>query len=193
MRITGGRARNIRLQTGAELPGFRPATDRLREAVFSHLGPFVEGARVLDLFAGTGSVGLEALSRGAAAVTWVEQDRRLTKALEANLAAVRKSLGEEAPPESACRIARGDVLHWEPPMGTLFDLLFCDPPYALLPAHGTALFAKMALWLAPEGRVIAEVPGGYEVSAPGWEQLRALGKTSRVGGPVATVWRRASA
>ncbi len=94
MRITGGRARGIPLHAprGRET---RPATDQLREAVFSSLGPRVEGARVADLFAGTGSYGLEALSRGATSGCFVENNRQALVCLRANLAAVLRSCERE--------------------------------------------------------------------------------------------------
>ncbi|HTB63133.1 MAG TPA: RsmD family RNA methyltransferase, partial [Opitutales bacterium] len=96
MRITGGRARGIVLKI-PQRGELRPATDYLRQAVFSSLGPRVVGARVLDLFAGTGAYGLEALSRGAAHVTWVDANGSAITAIRANLAAVAKSMGHNAP------------------------------------------------------------------------------------------------
>ena len=90
MRITGGRARGIKLKVPNKKIT-RPATDRMREAVFSSLGASVQNSQVLDLFAGTGSYGLEALSRGAAGVCFVENNRAAIKCLEINTAAVTRS------------------------------------------------------------------------------------------------------
>lgn len=104
--------------------GTRPMLDRVREAVFATIGDRVEGARVLDLFAGTGSLGLEALSRGAVGARFVERDRAMARVLEQNLAAL--DVGDRA------QLEVGDALaprRWgDPP----HDLLFLDPPYPLV-------------------------------------------------------------
>ncbi|MCB0386966.1 MAG: RsmD family RNA methyltransferase, partial [Bdellovibrionales bacterium] len=109
MRITGGRARGIPLiaPTGQ---GTRPATDRMREAVFSSLGPLVEGSRCLDLFAGTGAYGLEALSRGATAVSFVENDTKALRALKTNQDTVLKSLNLQ--PGNKIQTSKADVFTW---------------------------------------------------------------------------------
>jgi 16S rRNA (guanine966-N2)-methyltransferase len=105
-------------------------TDRVREGVFSSLGARVQGASVADLYAGTGAVGLEALSRGAASVVFVERARRAVSVLRANVAAV--GLGGE--------VVAGDVAAYLAGGGTRFDLAFVDPPYTLsLPSVRTIL------------------------------------------------------
>ena len=104
--------------------GTRPMLDRVREAVFATLGERVEGARVLDLFAGTGSLGLEALSRGASGARFVERDRAMARVLEENVAAL--DVGDRA------QLEVGDALaprRWGDPSQ---DLLFLDPPYPLV-------------------------------------------------------------
>jgi 16S rRNA (guanine966-N2)-methyltransferase len=102
----------------------RPTSDRVREALFSILGPAgVEGSRVLDLFAGSGALGIEALSRGAAEAVFVDSDARAVAAVEANL----ETLGIDA------RVHRRDALSWlESAAGgeEAFDLVFADPPYS---------------------------------------------------------------
>ncbi len=119
MRIIGGEAKGRRLDTPDE--GTRPLTGRVREALFSILGETVDGATVLDLFAGSGSFGLEALSRGAAEVVFVERDRRAVKVLERNIGAV--GLGGRVETETVVDyLVRSDAG---------FDLVFVDPPYAL--------------------------------------------------------------
>lgn len=102
----------------------RPTSDLLRQAVFNVLGGRIPGARVLDLFAGTGSVGLEALSRGAATATFVERDRRAVGMIRSNLESLK--LGARA------RIVAADVLQALPRLeasGETFDCIFLDPPY----------------------------------------------------------------
>jgi 16S rRNA (guanine966-N2)-methyltransferase len=120
IRIVAGEYRGRRLGVG---PGVRPTTERAREALFSIIGDRVRGARVLDAAAGSGALGFEALSRGAASAVFVEADRRVAKALEANVALV--GAGDRAvvvvrPVAAYLRIDR--------PSG--FDLVFFDPPWA---------------------------------------------------------------
>ena len=100
LRISAGAARGRRL-TVPEGLSIRPTSDRVRQAIFNVLGQFFDGERVLDLFAGSGAMGLEALSRGAGRLTLVEQDREAIRAIEANL----RMLGWE----ERARVVRGDV------------------------------------------------------------------------------------
>lgn len=123
MRIIAGEFGGRRLGTPPG-EGTRPMLDRVREAVFSTLGDRVPGAHVLDLFAGTGSLGLEALSRGASHVRFFESDRRMAAVLRANV----QALGVEERCEVIVRDAL-DARSWgEGP----FDLLFLDPPYPVV-------------------------------------------------------------
>jgi len=122
VRIVAGRYRGQRLAT---LPGIavRPTADRVKEALFSILGERVEGARVLDCFAGTGALGIEALSRGAARVVFVEEDREVLELLRRNLAHV--GAGAEV------RVYRGDALRPASWAGEAVpaDVILADPPY----------------------------------------------------------------
>ncbi len=154
----------------------RPATDRMREALFSSLGPRVDGARVLDLFAGTGAYGLEAWSRGAASVFFVERDRKVRAVLERNAAAVAKSLGAERPWPVRFSGVNVEALAPAPPES--MDIVIADPPYSLLPDAAGLLFARAGEWLTQgdEGCFVLEMPGGMELSFPGWICLRRLGK-----------------
>jgi 16S rRNA (guanine(966)-N(2))-methyltransferase RsmD len=131
MRVIGGHDRGRRLRAPRGL-ATRPTADRVRVTLFDVLGPAVAGARVLDLFAGTGAVGIEALSRGAARVVLVERDPSALRALRANLAAL-------GAPRAAARVMAGDVTRLLPELGAQegpFDFVFIDPPYA------TALAAR---------------------------------------------------
>lgn len=119
-------------------------TDRAREGLFSSLGNQVTEARVLDLFAGSGSLGLEALSRGAATVTFVERDRRVCDVLGKNIEAV--GLGGE--------IVRGDVARFLSAGVGEADLVFLDPPYAMSSEEVSGLFSKLEPWLAPGAIVV---------------------------------------
>lgn len=188
MRITGGQARGIPLKTG---PGdrVRPATDRTREAVFSRLGPTVEGAVVLDLFAGTGSYGLEALSRGAAWATFVESDRRALGMLRANIDAVAKSCG--FPAGERARVIARDVLRLEAP-SPIPGLIFADPPYALAETSLDRVLEATGQIVGAEGNPLLVVETGGEVPIPeagGWTVERRW--EAKRGDPAITFLRRA--
>jgi 16S rRNA (guanine(966)-N(2))-methyltransferase RsmD len=106
-----------------EWPGLRPTSDKLRETLFNILNPRIEDARVLDGYAGTGAVGIEALSRGAAHVTFVERDRRAVGLIERNLARAGMDGDRHV-------IIRADVVTGISPLATRpFDIVFLDPPY----------------------------------------------------------------
>lgn len=171
MRVTGGKARGIPLRVP---PGpVRPATDYLREAVFSSLAALVPGARVLDLFAGTGAYALESLSRGAASAVAV--DRATAPTVAANAAAVAKSMGLPALP---LEVVTADALSWRP-AATDFDLVFVDPPWELWDRDASRIAAAAAAAAASGDhvRVILEGPGGFAPPVPaGWQLRKTLGK-----------------
>ncbi len=161
MRIIAGAAKGRRLRSiGGDT---RPMTDRVREAVFSSLGDRVVGAVVADLFAGTGSIGLEALSRGAAAVTFVERSRRALGVLRSNVDAV--GLGGS--------VIAGDVELWLGESSGVLDLVFVDPPYALSLPSVESILGRLAARMAEGGIVVlhrrvgtspAEAPAGMEIA-----------------------------
>jgi 16S rRNA (guanine(966)-N(2))-methyltransferase RsmD len=150
MRIIAGIAKGMVLAVpkGAEL---RPTSDRVREAIFSSLGERVVDADVLDLYAGTGALGLEAGSRGARSVTFVEMVRQSLDSIERNLASFRKNKGV------ACEfeVLRGDVFAHLKRLGRQFQLIFADPPYALDPAPLLAEVRSRRL-LVPDGLFVLE-------------------------------------
>ena len=172
MRITGGIARNIPIKTvrGTDL---RPAADRTRQSVFSSISAAVDGASVLDLFAGTGSYGLEAISRGAKHVEFVEKDHRHYKCLEGNIERILKLA-----PTVSYHISLKDVTTWEPRDGQHFDLIFADPPYNSLAEHLDSLMDRIRKWLKPASQsyFILEAPANFEIEFPGLRLLRHLGK-----------------
>jgi 16S rRNA (guanine966-N2)-methyltransferase len=176
MRLTGGKARSIVLKLPAR-GEIRPSTDYLREAVFSSLGAAVVQARVLDVFAGTGAYGLEALSRGATSAVFVEKNPAAAVAIRANIALAAKACGT-AETAFGARVANADALRWEPPAGEMFDLLFFDPPWALWEKGAAAAVARLAAKAAADGALlILEAPGDSEPPAPaGWVLRRRLAK-----------------
>lgn len=161
-RIVGGTAKGRRLRVPPR--GTRPTSERAREALFNSLRGMVdvEGARVLDLFAGTGAVGLEALSRGAADVTFVESDRGTCEILRRNVEAVGLD-GATVRRAPAGTVLAGGVD--EP-----YDLVFADPPYAFPDDHLAALLAALAGsgWLA-EGAVVV-VERSARGAEPAWPE-----------------------
>jgi len=124
VRVIAGAAKGVRL--GPVPRGVRPVSDRAREGVFSSLGAGVPGARVLDLYAGTGAMAIEALSRGAEHATLVERDRAALGAIRANLARARLREAAEIVPSDVLTFVSGDANPLE-----RFDLVFADPPYAM--------------------------------------------------------------
>lgn len=155
MRVTGGKAKGIPLQAKAGRKGFRPATDRTREAVFSSLAGRVVGAKVLDLYAGSGAYGLESLSRGARQVDFVERNLRTIRCLRCNLQAVVKSIGSASP---QVRVCRGEVMKWVGEGG--YDIIFADPPYQDYPSLLEPLLQRFGPMLNkhPEASLIIEMP-----------------------------------
>jgi 16S rRNA (guanine966-N2)-methyltransferase len=147
-RIVAGAARGRRLSVPSR--GTRPTADRAREALFSSLGD-VSGLRVLDLYAGSGAVGLEALSRGAAAVTLVEQDRRAAGVIDANIAVVRLA-GATVQRTSVERLLAGGNPA-EP-----YDLVFADPPYDVPTEDlaGVLVDGRSHGWVSPGAVVVVE-------------------------------------
>jgi 16S rRNA (guanine(966)-N(2))-methyltransferase RsmD len=157
VRVIGGNERGRRL-VAPDLPTLRPTSDRVREAMFDILEArgLVEEARVLDLFAGSGALGIEALSRGAAAVTFVERDPRAVRAIQANL----DSLGYSGPD---IRVVRAEAESWlEVHRRAAFDLLLADPPYGW--EGWRALFEHAgAAHVLVEHRQQLEAGGHYEI------------------------------
>ena len=154
MRIIAGRWRGHRLKTlhGRDV---RPTSDRVREAWMSALGGRIQGARVIDLFAGSGALGLEALSRGAESVVFVERARGALKLLRANI----ELLGAE----SECQVREGEVFRFVEAVDEPFDLALADPPYAkgeaqrLVDQFRKKPFAK-ELWLEHPWRESLQLP-----------------------------------
>jgi 16S rRNA (guanine966-N2)-methyltransferase len=177
MRISGGTARGIPLRAPPGR-GVRPATDKLRQAIFSSLGGRVSGAWFLDLFAGSGAYGLEALSRGARGGTFVEKDAQAAACLRRNLSAVCKSMGRD---EGGLTVLTGDAVTLADAGDKTPDLVFVDPPYELIAAIAPPLFARLAESLAskPDAIVIFEMPGEIELAPPGWTLLKRLGRGPR--------------
>ncbi len=179
MRITGGEFRGRRLNVPSA-GHVRPTQDAVREAVFSMLADVVPGSVFLDLFAGSGAVGLDALSRGAASVVWVERDRRVAAVLQKNVTALGRA--------EAARIVIDDSFAWlkrRPALPAPVDIVFADPPYATegAPDRMNELMAVLSAWpgLASGAIFVAEQRvGAPDTGAvPGWVSItcRRYGRT----------------
>jgi len=170
MRIVAGRFKGRRLTAPAG-SATRPTSDRVREALFQRLGP-LEHQRVLDLFAGSGALSFEALSRGAAHATLVDSAPAAIKAIRANAAAL--GLGDDA-----LAVRRQDArafLRGARTAGHEYDLVLLDPPYRLAAELGRELSPLIAAVLAPGGRVVSEsdrrTPLDLEPDLPPTDQRR---------------------
>ena len=181
-RIIAGTARGIRL----EAPGAatRPLADRVKQTLFAILEPDLPGAQVPDLFAGSGAAGLEALSRGAAHVTFIERDADATAVIARNLA--KTGLGGER-----VAIVRSEVVGWlrsraAPNVGPI-DIAIVDPPYAETELLRAALEATEPL-LAPDARVVAK--HFWRDAPPARIGLLASERERRFGETALTFYRR---
>ena len=185
MRITGGLARSIQLKT-LDVPELRPATDQMRQSIFNSIAAVVPDAHFLDLFAGSGAYGLEAISRGAMSGVFVERHPKLVKIIRDNLARVCKSA--TADPVNY-KIRETDALKFEPAAGE-FDLVFCDPPYAMIEENWQKIAAVARLALTPGGLWLMEHPAGLILPVPeDFELVKTLGGNGKLS-PNVAVYRR---
>ncbi|MFL5645338.1 MAG: 16S rRNA (guanine(966)-N(2))-methyltransferase RsmD [Chloroflexota bacterium] len=174
-RVIAGTARGIRL--AAPGPGTRPLGDRVKQTLFAILEPDLPGSDVLDLFAGSGAAGIEALSRGAARATFVERDRGAAAVIAANL--------ERAHVADRARVVRADAIGWlggaDAVRDAPFQVVVLDPPYAETGLLASALEAVAPL-VPPGGRVVAKHfwrdPPPAEVGLLASERERRFGETT---------------
>lgn len=190
VRIVAGcwRGRRLRFPAGTDI---RPTPDRVRETLFNWLAPYVRGARVLDAFAGSGALGLEALSRGAASVWFVDADPRCVRALREHLAEWTRGLPGEI---GTAEVRRADVLAWlgapRPRDVPPFDIVFVDPPFAAELWRSTCERLERGNWLAPQAFVYLEHPAQESPGAQLWDGIPwRAGKAGEVG---YDLWRRGS-
>ncbi len=183
MRVVAGEAGGRHL-VAPEGTTTRPTSDRVRESMFNMLFSLnaLEGARVLDLYAGSGSLGIEALSRGAHECVFVEQDRDALETIRHNLDTIGFT--------NRCTVVAGDVLEWmkhrSEGFGT-FDLILADPPYIDEPWQ-SILDAIGGQLLAENGLVVAESSSQVDVQ-PGWDAIR----NKKYGATLVTVFERVDA
>ena len=184
-RVIAGSARGIRLQ--APGPGTRPMGDRVKQTLFAILEPDLPGARVLDLFAGSGAGGIEALSRGAATAVFVERDPTAVAVITANLRAAGLVDGTRA------AVVRADALAWlgrRTPDDPPFDIVLVDPPYADTELRDRVLAGLGAddATLAPSARIV--VKHFWRDQPPARVGLLASERARRFGETALTFYRR---
>ncbi|HKT32892.1 MAG TPA: 16S rRNA (guanine(966)-N(2))-methyltransferase RsmD [Gammaproteobacteria bacterium] len=170
-RIIGGQWRRRRLGF-PDLPGIRPSPDRVRETLFNWLRDRLAGAHCLDLFAGSGALGLEALSRGAASVVFVDRELRVVETLRAHLDALHAT---------GCEVLRSDALAFLRGPARVFDLVFLDPPFDSPLLATSVVTLEQGGWLAERAHVYMEYPYGARPALPSsWELVRES-RAGRVG------------
>ncbi|HEX4480406.1 MAG TPA: 16S rRNA (guanine(966)-N(2))-methyltransferase RsmD [Rudaea sp.] len=163
IRIIGGSLRGSKLEV-PDAPGLRPTPDRIRETLFNWLMPVIDGARCLDLFAGTGALGIEALSRGAAHVDFVETDVQLARLLRDNLARLfRDDLARAKELASVHQSAASRFLE---SAGSEYDIVFLDPPFGEDVWDSAAAALESHRRLAPGAWIYVESPADRGISLP---------------------------
>jgi 16S rRNA (guanine966-N2)-methyltransferase len=177
IRIIAGSLRNSRLDV-ADVPGLRPTAERLRETLFNWLAPSIEGARVLDLCAGTGALGIEALSRGAVSVQFVEREARVARAIEQNLARLKQTGGAVAALDAQVFL-RGTARQ--------YDLVLLDPPFALGLWDALAQQLEQGGWLSTAAWIYVESPRAVVPDLPANWQLQ---RESHAGDARGALYRR---
>jgi 16S rRNA (guanine966-N2)-methyltransferase len=181
VRIIGGSLRGSKLAV-PDAPGLRPTPDRVRETLFNWLMPVIEGARCLDLFAGTGALGIEALSRGAGWTDFIETDARLAQALRENLQRLKQT-------QAAVQVSDALTLLQLPPKSP-YDVVFIDPPFSAERWEETAAALEVHSWLRAGAFIYLEMPAPLRPMLPEpWD----LHRESTAGAVRYALYRRRSA
>ena len=186
MRISGGLAKGISLRV-TKTKMLRPARDANRERLFSSLSDFVQKKSVLDLFAGTGSYGLEALSRKANHTVFVEADRRIFRDLNLNFANTCKSAKL---PSSVGQLENREVIEYLKHCDLTFDLIFLDPPYAEISKVAPLVMELIGSrnLLKKDGVLVHESPPEAQKDFPDWRLIRTIGKEKK-GSPCFRIYK----
>ncbi|WP_345827440.1 16S rRNA (guanine(966)-N(2))-methyltransferase [Pantoea sp. BRR-3P] len=164
IRIIGGQWRGRKLPV-PDSAGLRPTTDRVRETLFNWLAPDIQDARCLDCFAGSGALGLEALSRYAASATLLELERTVAQQLSQNLQTLRAT---------QAKVVQTNTLQWLSQPGEPFDVVFVDPPFRKGLLQETLTLLEQNGWLADEALIYveSEVENGTPVAPANWDLYR---------------------
>lgn len=165
LRIVAGKWRS-RLLDIADVPGLRPTSERVRETLFNWLTPAINGARCLDLCAGTGALGIEALSRGAASAVFVESSATAVKKLRANIASLNSAAAEVIHADARTYLGRAH--------DKVFDVVFLDPPFAAEMLGELCRLLSEGDWLSADARIYLELDKGQPEPdlPPAWQVLK---------------------
>ncbi len=180
LRIVAGSLRGSKLAV-PDKAGLRPTPDRVRETLFNWLAPVIDGARCLDLFAGTGALGIEALSRGAGSCMFVESDRTLARLIAENLARLKVGNAQVLADEAEAMLGGS---------AQAFDVVFMDPPFGADLWNDSAHRLESGGWLSGDAWIYVESPADAELALPPTWMLHREG---RAGGVRFALYRRASA
>jgi len=183
VRVIAGTFKGRNLKIPSNWPG-RPTADRIKEALFNILAPAIRGSKFLDLFAGSGNVGIEALSRGADSVCFVEKDSRMVNAIFGNLNRLQAKTGIHVLQEDVL-----DALQWLHKKGESFDIIFLDPPYRKGMESPAIESISAYNLLKPDGILIAE-SDKREVLPSGFKNLT-LTRQEKYGDTLLTFYGRA--
>lgn len=168
MRVISGSARGHKLKAPKGLTT-RPTTDRIKESLFNILAPDIYGCRFLDLFSGSGAIGIEALSRGAERAVFVDSDKNSLSVIKDNIKAVRLDSKAEVlgcdVRTAVMRLGRDKVL---------FDIIFMDPPYKKGYTQDTLTYIAEEKILAPDGYIVAEISSEEEIPSPCGLELKRI-------------------
>lgn len=170
IRIISGKLRGSRLEV-PDVVSLRPTPDRVRETLFNWLMPFIEGSNVLDLFAGTGALGIEALSRGAAHGNFVERNPALVASLTANIARLKINNASVYSQDSAYFLEKNTELH---------DIVFLDPPFAENLWDSSANLLESQSWLKATAWIYVESPTTVIPNLPANWNLHREGRAGKV-------------
>lgn len=190
LRIIGGRWRSRRLSF-PDVEGLRPTPDRVRETLFNWLAPVIEGARCLDLFAGSGALGLEALSRGAVEVVMLDRDPQVIACLKENVATL-SAPGATIVAADALAYLQQREIPFHPPLikggtGGIFDIVFLDPPFGQGLLEPCCTLLEERGWLAPSAHIYLESESALgPPTLPAQWQLKRSQKAGQVGYHLAT-------
>lgn len=173
LRIIGGEWRGRKLRF-PDVPNLRPTPDRVRETVFNWLAPMIHGARCLDLFAGSGALGLEALSRGAAFTTFVDSHKKATTALKSHLDLLNLNGRSSAHSNNRAEVIQMDGVKFLKAEAKKYDLVFLDPPYHLDFMRKVVPLLESNAWLSDNAMLYLEIEKRQSLPElpENWKQLK---------------------
>lgn len=193
LKISSGWSKGLKILTPEGLDT-RPTRERVRQAAINMLQPWIPGARVLDLFAGSGAVGLELVSRGSAGAHFVETSPAALKCLKSNMSDAKSRAEKQTIKIDPWQLSSQDAFKFiENPVADSFDLIWADPPYELVPQFLKACEATVPIWLAAGGVFVLESGVGAKETIDSWSSSCGLElvKQREYGVTLISIWQRA--